>query len=209
MSDKSAEVGRVPVSRTEKNKTGLFARCRTAPRCVFSIFKITRCSSVRSYIPRCGSVRFGRIENPTARFGAVWKSWKAHGAVRCGFQKSGILQCGFPKSGIPRCRSVRFSDIAKPMVRFGAVLYWTAVATVRSLPLPVGKTEHHRLFSTVNRMNKPRFRTVLASSFGAPTKPLFLYGYRVNKPYKPAGSYDLLTRGEFFLLCTQSQRHQQ
>ena len=47
-------------------------------------------------------------------------------------------------------------------------------------------------------MNKPRFRTVLTLFLGAPTRPLFLYGNRMNKPYKPVGSYGFLTWGTFF-----------
>ena len=64
-------------------------------------------------------------------------------------------------------------------------------------------------FSTVHRIvnkpYKPRFRTVLALFLGALTKPLFLYGQRMNKRYKPVGAYGFLTQVRFFKpFCAKS-----
>ena len=107
---------------------------------------------------------FSEIRNPTVRFGAVFRYRKSYGAVRCGFHKSDILRAvrrGFPLNG--------FSC--------GAV------------PLPVGKTVQHRFFSTVHRMNKPRFRTVLPIFLGALTNRCFSTVHRTIKPYNTAVSY--------------------
>ena len=110
------------------------------------------------------------------RFGAVFSYCKSYGAVRF-LDIPGILQCGFQKPEILRCGSVRFSKIGNPTVRFGAVLEnrksYGAVrfsdisyGPVRfgsplnrffygAVPIPVGKTVQHMLFSTVHRIYKP------------------------------------------------------
>ena len=70
------------------------------------------------------TVRFSKIGNLTVRFGAVLENWKCF-------------------------RAVRFSDVSYGPVRFGSPLNRLFYGAV---PIPVGKTLQHPLFSTVHRI---------------------------------------------------------
>ena len=95
---------------TKKNQS--FSRCRTAPRCGFSIFEITR----------CGSVRFLFIENRTVQCGFHFFKIIRRGAVRI-FKiiRLGAVRCGAVRCGAVRCGAVRCGAVRRGVVRYGVV----------------------------------------------------------------------------------------
>ena len=139
--------------------------------------------------------------NPSVH-GAVLRKRKSYGAVWCSFNKSEIPRCGFPKLGITRCGSVwlryrksygavRCGFHKSQILRCGSAWFPDERFSLRCGSPPVGNIVQRCLFSTVNPMNRPWFRTVLTLSRGT-KKTAFSTVHRTmntNRLYKTVVSY--------------------